>query len=103
METGCYVDGSHLSTQDFMNAVIDFAVSRFGFDSEIDWFAYNSDVAALQQDDLDDDERLDILDAMEWTMQEAIDYMNDNAPEDTYFWIHESSLYLEPADQLSLF
>lgn len=94
MQAGCYIDGSHMSNLDFTIAVIDFAVS-LGF--EIDHQAYRDDLENLPV--ADDDERLDILDALDWTMQEAMDYLNDEvAPEGSHFWIHESSLYLEEAD-----
>lgn len=94
MQAGCYIDGSHMSNLDFTIAVIDFAVS-LGF--EIDHQAYRDDLENLPV--ADDDERLDILDALDWTMQEAMDYLNDEvAPEDSHFWIHESSLFLEEAD-----
>lgn len=94
MQAGCYIDGSHMSNLDFTIAVIDFAVS-LGF--EIDHQAYRDDLENLPV--ADDDERLDILDALDWTMQEAMDYLNDEvAPEGSHFWIYESSLFLEEAD-----
>lgn len=108
METGRYIDGSNLSKTAFAIAVIDFAVSR-GF--EIDHDAYSSDVLWLRDNCVEGDEglavagspresselrskMLDILDAFDWTVDEALDYMNDAAPEGTYFCIHDSSLYL---------
>lgn len=94
MQAGCYIDGSHMSSLDFTVAVIDFAVS-LGF--EIDQQAYRDDLENLPV--ADDDERLDIFDALDWTMQEAMDYLNDEiAPEGSHFWIHESSLFLEEVD-----
>ena len=94
MQAGCYIDGSQMSNLDFTAAVIDFAVS-LGF--EIDHQAYRDDLENLPV--ADDDERLDILDALDWTMQEAMDYLNDEvAPEGSHFWIHESSLFLEELD-----
>ena len=94
MQAGCYIDGSHMSNLDFTIAVIDFAIS-LGF--EIDEQVYRDDLENLPV--ADDDERLDILDALDWTMQEAMDYLNDEvAPEGSHFWIYESSLFLEEAD-----
>ena len=95
MKPGCYIDGSQMSNLDFTVAVIDFAVS-LGF--EIDHHAYRDDLENLPV--ADDDERLDILDALDWTVQEAMDYLNDEvAPEGSHFWIYESSLFLEELEE----
>ena len=96
MQAGCCIDGSHMSNTDFMIAVIEFAASK-GFDLDTEQLEH--DKFDLVADDLDEDYKLDILDALDWTMQEAMDYLNDEvAPEGSHFWIHESSLYLEEAD-----
>ena len=114
MQAGCCIDGSHMSNLDFTIAVIDFAVS-LGF--EIDHQAYRDDLEYIQDNsmyagnelvaighDVDSasstsDNIQDIYEALDWTMQEAMDYLNDEvAPEGSHFWIHESSLFLEELD-----
>lgn len=95
MKPGCYIDGSQMSSLDFTIAVIDFAVS-LGF--EIDHQAYRNDLEHLPV--ADDDERLSIIDSLEWTRIGAEEYLNDEvAPSGYWFVTEESSLFLEQDDE----
>ena len=95
MKPGCYIDGSQMSGLDFTVAVIDFAIS-LGF--EIDEQRYRNDLQDLPV--LDAEERLDVLDALDWTMTEALDYLEEmkSKPEGTSWTYRNSSLFLEELD-----
>lgn len=95
METGCYIDGSHWSSIDFSLAVIDFAVDR-GF--EIDNEQYNKDKEWLIDSDDDEYKYLEILDAIDWTYQEALDYLNTISPAEYAWIVEDQSLFLEELD-----
>jgi hypothetical protein len=91
METGIYIDGSHMSNIEFSIAVIRFAFAN-GF--EMDYFQFNEDVEWLNGDetiDLDDERLNEILDFIEWTYMDAVDYLNDTGP----YW----SLYLTSGEE----
>ena len=90
--TGCVIDGSHMSNFDFMVAVIDIAIDS-GF--EIDMETYQADLAFVKSDEDDEDRLLDILDALDWTYDEALDYLNSKLPEGLYYTVDEQSLFLE--------
>lgn len=96
METGCYIDGSHWSSFDFAVAVIDFAVDR-GF--EIDMETYRADLEWLKSEEDDEDKYLDIVDALDWTYQDALDYLNDTTRDPGLYWnVEDQSLFLEELD-----
>ena len=95
METGCYIDGSHMNSIDFALAVIDLAVDR-GF--EIDNEQYNKDREWLTDSDDDEDKYLDILDAIDWTYQDAIEYLNESAPDNLMWVVEDQSLFLEASE-----
>jgi hypothetical protein len=49
----------------------------------MDYFQFNEDVEWLNDDetiDLDDERLNEILDFIEWTYMDAVDYLNDTAP-----------------------
>ncbi len=97
MEIGCIIDGSHIRTQDFQIEVIRFAVD-VGF--EIDIVQFDKDVEWLNEphsiDELDEDQTLlDILDALDWTYEDALSYLNDNVREGYCWSVEDQSLYLE--------
>lgn len=93
IETGCIIDGSHWSAQDFTIAVIRYAISK-GF--EIDQELFDRDVDALENDRVDSDDELhDILDGLDTTFLQAVDYIADLLPEGYYYIIDENGLYLE--------
>lgn len=93
MKPGCYIDGSQMSNLDFTVAIINLAIS-LGF--EIDEQRYRDDLENLPV--LDDEERDDVLDALDWTMDEALDYLEEMKPEGTTWTYRNSSLCLEELD-----
>ena len=91
-ETGCYIDGSHRSSIDFTALVIEMA-HDYGF--ELEWEAFLRDLEWLRTDGEEDDDRLyEILDALDWTYYQALDYLNDNTREGLYWEVIDQSLYL---------
>jgi hypothetical protein len=102
--TGIYIDGSHTSAVDFQVAVIHFAHEQ-GF--EMEWDRFISDINTLKNVDIsevDMDTLLgcsyqDISEAIDWTYEDAIDYLNTNTREGLYWEVIDQSLYLtEDAD-----
>ena len=93
--TGCVIDGSHMSNFDFMVAVIDLAVDA-GF--EIDREQYGADVEAYKNDGLDEDMLYEVLDALDWTYDEALDYLNSKLPEGLCYTVDCQCLILEELD-----
>lgn len=94
--TGCVIDGSHWHPRDFIVAVIDLAVDS-GF--EMDMETYRADLEWLSTYDKgdfgDEDKYIDILDALDWTYDDALDYLNDKAPDNCYYMVEDQSLFLE--------
>ena len=95
-ETGCYIDGSHMSSFDFSAAVIEFA-HDFGF--ELEWEAFLRDVEWMNGDETDDERLSDILDAIDWTYEDALDYLNTNTRPGFVWVVRDQSLYLMTYDE----
>ena len=94
--TGCVIDGSHMNSIDFTLAVIDLAVER-GF--EIDHEQYNKDREWMNSEEDDEDLYLDILNALDWTYDEALEYLNEIDLHRGYVWVvDEQSLFREEPD-----
>ena len=93
--TGCVLDGSHMSSIDFTLAVIDLAVDS-GF--EIDRERYGADKEAYKNDGLDEDTLYEVLDALDWTYEDALDYLNNGLPEGLYYTVEGNCLILEELD-----
>lgn len=96
-ETGCYIDGSHRSSFDFSAAVIEFA-HDFGF--ELEWEAFLKDVEWMNGDETDDERLSDILDAVDWTYEDALEYLNTNTREGLVWVVREQSLFLMDEDEV---
>ena len=95
-ETGCYIDGSHRSNLEFMCLVIELA-HDYGF--ELEWDQFIADMNWLSSDEVDDDRHYEILDAIDWTYEDALEYLNTNTREGLYWEVIDQSLYLvEDAD-----
>jgi hypothetical protein len=90
--TGCVLDGSHMNSFDFTTAVIDLAVDA-GF--EIDREQYGADLEAYKNDGLDEDTLLSVLDALDWTYEDALDFLNNGLPNGLYYTVYDQSLFLE--------
>jgi DNA primase len=96
VEAGCYIDGSHMSSFNFTTLVIEMA-HEYGFEMDFDQFV--KDVNGIRDDLFTDDDIYDIMDALDWTYQDALDYLNDNTREGLYWEVIDQSLYLvEDAD-----
>ena len=93
--TGCVLDGSHMNSIDFTLAVIDLAIDA-GF--EIDREQYGADVEAYKNDGLDEDMFYEVLDALDWTYEDALDSLNSKLPEGLCYTVDEQSLFLEELD-----
>jgi hypothetical protein len=97
--TGCVIDGSHMSSIDFTLAVIDYAISQ-GF--EIDHEQYRNDVEWLNDtgdNHTTDDPYYDIMDALDWTYEDALEYLNEIDLHRGYVWVvDEQSLFREKSD-----
>ena len=95
--SGCYIDGSHMSSFDFSAAVIEFA-HDFGF--ELEWEAFLKDVEWMNGDETDDERLSDILDAVDWTYEDALEYLNTNTREGLVWVVREQSLFLMDEDEV---
>lgn len=91
VETGCYIDGSHRSSLEFMCLVIEMA-HDYGF--EMDWDIFLSDMAWLESKQDDEDRELEILDALDWTYDDALEYLNSNTRENFCWIVEDNSLFL---------
>ena len=93
--TGCVIDGSHMNSIDFTLAVIDLAVDS-GFD--IDQEQYNKDREWMNSEEDDEDIYLDILNALDWTYEDALEYLNSKLPDGLCYTVDDQSLFLEELD-----
>lgn len=93
--TGCVIDGSHMNYFDFAVAVIDLAVDA-GF--EIDRERYGADVEAFRNDGLDEDTLDEVLESLDWTYYDALDFLNSGLPDNLCYTVDEQSLFLEEID-----
>jgi hypothetical protein len=96
VETGCYIDGSHMSSFDFAALVIEMA-HEYGF--ELEWEAFLKDVEWMNGDETDDERLSEILDAVDWTYEDAIDYLNDNTRPGFVWVVREQALFLMDEDE----
>jgi len=98
-ETGCYIDGSHRSSTDFAALVIEMA-HDYGFDMDFDQFV--KDMKNLNDDDyaMDTEELEEILDTLDWTYYQALDYLNEITREGLYWEVIDQSLYLTEAEDV---
>jgi hypothetical protein len=96
VETGCYIDGSHKSPFDFACIVIEMA-HDYGF--ELDWDQFVKDVAEFVRGDMEYDNVYEIMDAIDWTYEDALDYLNDNTRPGFVWVVREQSLFLMDEDE----
>jgi hypothetical protein len=82
VETGCYIDGSHRDSIEFSLLVIEMA-HDYGF--ELEW----EPGYMMEEDELNE-----ILDAIDWTYDDALDYLNTNTRDGFYWEVIDQSLYL---------
>ena len=93
--TGCVIDGSHMSSIDFTTAVIDLAIDA-GF--EIDEEQYRADIWWLDSEEDDEDKLLAIQDALDWTYEDALEFLNSGLPDNLCYTVDDQSLFLEELD-----
>lgn len=95
--TGCVIDGSHMNSFDFTVAVIDLAVDA-GF--EIDVQQYRQDLSDISSGNIaeDSEDLLEILQALDWTYDDALEYLNSGLPDNLCYTVDNQSLYLEELD-----
>lgn len=91
VETGCYIDGSHRSSFDFACLVIEMA-HDYGF--EMDWDIFLSDMSWLESKQDDEDRELEILDSLDWTFEDALEYLNTNTRPGFVWVVEDQSLFL---------
>jgi hypothetical protein len=93
--TGCVLDGSHMNSIDFTLAVIDLAVDA-GF--EIDQEQYRKDIDWMNSEVDDEDIYLDILNALDWTYEDALEFLNSGLPDGLHYTVDCNCLILEELD-----
>lgn len=91
-DLGIVIDGSHWSSTDFDIAVIDFAIG-FGYQLDMqEWADAKQDWQ--DKNDLTDWEFSDLTQGVWEECELAIQWMNDQVPENYYFFVDDGSLYL---------
>ncbi len=93
--TGCVLDGSHMNSFDFITAVIDLAIDS-GF--ELDEETYRKDVDDMRNGEVNDEWVMDVLDSLDWTYEDALEYLNSGLPDNLCYTVDEQSLFLEEID-----
>jgi hypothetical protein len=98
VETGCYIDGSHRDSIEFSLLVIEMA-HDYGF--ELDWDQFVKDAANMRDPGymMEEDELNEVLDAIEWTYEDALDYLNINTREPLMWVVRDQSLFLMTYDE----
>ena len=98
VETGCYIDGSHRDSIEFSLLVIEMA-HDYGF--ELEWDQFVKDAANLRDPGymMEEDELNEVLDAIDWTYEDALDYLNINTREPLVWVVRDQSLYLMSYDE----
>ena len=98
VETGCYIDCTHRSNFDFMCLVIEMA-HDYGF--ELEWDQFVKDAANLREPGymMEEDELNEVLDALDWTFEDALEYLNTNTREGLVWVVREQSLMLMDEDE----
>jgi hypothetical protein len=64
----------------------------YGF--ELEWDQFIADMNWLSSDEVDDDRHYEILDAIDWTYEDALEYLNDNTRQGLCWVIRDQSLFL---------
>ena len=93
--TGCVIDGSHMSVIDFTTAVIDLAIDA-GF--ELDVEQYRKDIEDYRNDWLSEETLYEVLDSLDWTYDDALEYLNSKLPDGLCYTVDDQSLFLEELD-----
>ena len=106
LETGCYVDCSHLSAADLHMRVIEFAESLgwagwTGMTYNLrlihsDWHHYTNGTVPPDWKGDEDDFFIDYQDHLAYLCDAAVEWLNDDSfgPENIYWTIDDNCLYL---------
>jgi hypothetical protein len=89
--TGCWIDGSHRSSLEFTALVIELA-HDYGF--ELEWDQFVADLNWLSSDEVDDERHFEIMEALDWTYEDALDYLNENTRPGFVWVVRDQSLFL---------
>jgi len=95
-DLGCLIDGTHMSDLGFITAVIELAIHH-GFD-RFSVKLYRNDLEMLESGTLDDDEIFEIHEGIDDLYYDALDYLNEVSPDEYYFDVEDSSLFLVRGD-----
>ncbi len=91
--TSCFIDGKAMTRIDFSLRVIDYALSR-GF--ELDELRYRQDIEWLKSNEDDGERLLDNQEALNRTLDEAVDYLNDlDDPAGRAWFVDDQCLFTE--------
>jgi hypothetical protein len=90
LDLGCIIDGSHWNPQDFEIAILRFAIN-YGYD-DVDMEKVEEDYDNMN--DLCSHDYEDFIQALWEESELAVNWMNDQLPENYYFYIDDGSLYL---------
>ena len=96
-DLGCLIDGTHMSNLGFATAVIELAILH-GFGGMFDVKQYRTDLKVLESGVLDDDEIFEIHEGIDDLYYDALDYLNEVSPDEYYFDVEDSSLFLVRGD-----
>jgi hypothetical protein len=91
--TGCWIDGSHRSTLEFTALVIELA-HDYGFELEWDQFVADIEWMNTPNPDYAVDKANEILEALDWTYEDALEYLNTNTRDGLVWEVVDQSLYL---------
>ena len=92
---GIYINGSHMSGFDFQIAVIRFAVDR-GY--EIDSNQMDKDIEDYRNDWLSEETLFEVFESIDWTYEDALDFLNSKLPNGLYYTVDDQCLILEELD-----
>jgi hypothetical protein len=84
-----------MNSFDFTTAVIDLAIDA-GF--ELDEETYRKDVDDMRNGEVRDEWIMDVLDSLDWTYEDALDFLNSKLPNGLYYTVEYQSLFLEESD-----
>lgn len=88
---GLWIDGSHMSSFDFSAAVIEFAYD-YGF--ELDYDTFLADTEQFRAGEISDEFIPEVLNALDWTYEDALEYLNDNTRQGLCWVVREQGLIL---------
>ena len=90
-EPGCWIDGSHRSSIEFACLVIEMA-HDYGF--ELEWEQFMTDIEDYHSENLDEDTTYNVLEALDWTYDAALEYLQANTRPGFYWVVEDQSLFL---------